>query len=116
MVVIPSADRIEEYKAATKEQYPVLENVWATMDGLKLPIQQASTTQQQALFYNGWKHGHFVTAVMCFCPDGTIPIAHMNCERWMIARLQIAEIFIQNYKLCKTMIQVLESVLTLLLE
>lgn len=78
MVVVPSAERIEEYKAAIKQQYPVLENVWATMDGLKLPIQQASTTQQQALFYNGWKHGHFVTAVMCFCPDGTIPMTFFN--------------------------------------
>jgi hypothetical protein len=48
------------------------------MDGLKLPIQQASTTEQQALFYNGWKHDHFITAVMYFCPDGTIPLTFFN--------------------------------------
>ena len=78
MVVVPSAEKIEEYKAAIKQQYPVLENVWATMDGLKLRIQQAGTTDQQAKFYNGWKHDHFVTAVMCFCPDGTIPMTFFN--------------------------------------
>ena len=78
MIKIPSAEKIEEYKVAITQQYPVLENVWATMDGLKLRIQQASSTQQQALFYNGWKHDHFVTAVMCFCPDGTIPITFFN--------------------------------------
>ena len=48
------------------------------MDGLKLWIQQASSKQQQALFYNGWKHDYFVTAVMCFCPDGTIPMTFVN--------------------------------------
>ena len=77
-VAIPSAEKIEEYKAAIAEKYPVLENVWATMDGLKLRIQQASTTEKQALYYNGWKHDHFVTAVLCFCPDGTIPMAFFN--------------------------------------
>ena len=77
-VVIPSAEKVEEYKAAIAAKYPVLHNVWATMDGLKLRIQQASTTEKQALYYNGWKHDHFVTAVMCFCPDGTIPMAFFN--------------------------------------
>lgn len=78
MVAVPSAEKIEEYKAAINQQYPVLNDVWATMDGLKLRIQQASSTDQQALFYNGWKHDHFVTAVMCFCPDGTIPLTFFN--------------------------------------
>ncbi len=78
MVAVPSAEQIEEYKAAIMQQYPVLEDVWATMDGLKLQIQQASSTEQQALFYNGWKHDHFGTAVICFCPDGTIPMTFFN--------------------------------------
>jgi hypothetical protein len=34
MVAVPLAGKIE-YKAAVKQQYPVLENVWATKDGLK---------------------------------------------------------------------------------
>ena len=44
------------------------------MDGLKWPIQQASNTEQQALFYNDWKNGHLATAVMCFFSDATISL------------------------------------------
>jgi hypothetical protein len=77
-IKIPSHDKVEEYKQLVTSKYPALTNVWASMDGLKTPIQQASTTKQQGYFYNGWKHNHFVTSVFCFCPDGTIPIAYMN--------------------------------------
>lgn len=77
-IAIPSPAKVEEYKQLVKEKYPALPDVWASMDGLKTPIQQASTTKQQAYFYNGWKHNHYVTSVFCFCPDGTIPIAYMN--------------------------------------
>ena len=75
---IPSPAKVEEYKQLVVGKYPALTNVWAAMDGLKTPIQQASTTKQQWYFYNGWKHNHFVTSVFCFCPNGTIPIAYMN--------------------------------------
>lgn len=78
MIDVPSPEKINEYKQAISEKYPCLVNVWATMDGLKTPIQQSGSTKQQSYFYNGWKHGHFVTNVFCFCPDGTIPIAFMN--------------------------------------
>jgi hypothetical protein len=39
------------------------------MDGLKLYLNH---------FYNGWKHNHYVGAVIVFCPDGTIPICCFN--------------------------------------
>jgi hypothetical protein len=77
-IAIPPPAKVEEYKQLVRDKYPLLTNVWAAMDGIKTPIQQASTTKQQAYFYNGWKHNHFVTSVFCFCPDGTIPIAYMN--------------------------------------
>jgi hypothetical protein len=48
------------------------------MDGLKLYLQQSGKTEIQARFYNGWTHGHYVTSVFVFCPDGTIPIAFFN--------------------------------------
>jgi hypothetical protein len=32
----------------------------------------------QERFYNGWTHDHYVSSVLCFCPDGTIPIAYIN--------------------------------------
>jgi hypothetical protein len=77
-IKIPSPAKVQEYKQLVRDKYPLLTNVWAAMDGVKTPIQQASTTKQQGYFYNGWKHNHFVTSVFCFCPDGTIPIAYMN--------------------------------------
>ena len=77
-VRIPSAEKIETFKAAFAAQHPLLNDCWATMDGLKLYLQQSGNTNIQELFYNGWTHDHYVTSVFCFCPDGTIPIAFFN--------------------------------------
>ena len=63
------------YKEAVGAIYPLLSDVWSTMDGLKLNLQQSGNTEIQACFYNGWTHGHYVMSVFVFCPDGTIPIA-----------------------------------------
>ncbi len=30
------------------------------------------------MLYNGWKANHYVTNVIVFVPDGTIPIAFLN--------------------------------------
>jgi len=48
------------------------------MDGLKLYLQQSGDSKVQARYYNGWTHGHYVTSVFVFCPDGTISIAFFN--------------------------------------
>ena len=77
-VCIPSAKDINEYKAAFGARHPLLQDCWATMDGLKLQLQQSGNTAIQERFYNGWTHDHYVTSVFCFCPDGTIPIAFFN--------------------------------------
>lgn len=77
-VSIPSAEVINEYKAAFGTRHPLLHDCWATMDGLKLHLQQSGNTAIQERFYNGWTHDHYVTSVFCFCPDGTIPIAFFN--------------------------------------
>ena len=55
-----------------------MENVWCCMDGLKLYLQKAGPKSNQNNFYNGWKHDHYVGAVICFCPEGTIPVACFN--------------------------------------
>lgn len=76
---IPTDDRIREYMDAVAAKHPRLQGVWCTMDGLKLYLQQSPKTVIQNRFYNGWTHDHYVTNVLCFCPDGTIPIAAYNC-------------------------------------
>jgi hypothetical protein len=77
-VSIPSAKVINKYKAAFGARHPLLHDCWATMDGLKLHLQQSGNTAKQEQFYNCWTHDHYVTSDFCFCPDGTIPIAFFN--------------------------------------
>ena len=77
-VSIPSAEAINEYMAAFGARHSLLDDCWATMDGLKLYLQQSGNFVIQERFYNGWTHDHYVTSVFCFCPDGTIPIAFFN--------------------------------------
>jgi hypothetical protein len=77
-VQIPSTKKIEEYVQMVNRQHPYLLDVWCTMDGLKLMFEKSGNALIQEQFYNGWTHDHYVTSVMCFCPDGTIPIAFCN--------------------------------------
>jgi DDE superfamily endonuclease len=75
---IPDNDTIVKYQEAVKERHPALQNVWCTMDGLKILLQQSGDTTIQNNYYNGWTHDHYVSAVIVFCPDGTIPAACYN--------------------------------------
>ena len=77
-VSIPSGEEIESFKEAFGVQYPLLNDCWATMDGMKLYLQLAGHADIQEKYYNGWTHDHFVTSVFCICPDGTITIAFFN--------------------------------------
>jgi hypothetical protein len=76
-VAIPFVDEIESFKVAFAVRHPLLNDCWATMDDLKLYLQQAGSGEIQECFYNGWMHDHYVMSVFCFCPDGTIPIAFL---------------------------------------
>jgi hypothetical protein len=77
---LPTASEIRGYMEVIAEKHPHLgtEKVWCTVDGLKLMLEQAPNIMIQEQFYNGWTHDHYVTNVLCFCPDGTIPIAAFN--------------------------------------
>ena len=71
-------ESIRQYQHVIQEKHPALEGVWCAMDGIKLYLQQAGDSTIQNNFYNGWTHDHYVSAVLVFCPDGTIPIACFN--------------------------------------
>ena len=77
-ITILTRGKIAEYQATVAARHPFLPDVWATMDGLKLTIEQPSTDVTQSRYYNEWTHGHYVSSVFCFAPDGTIPIAFFN--------------------------------------
>ncbi len=40
-VQIPSTEKIEEYVEMVNQQHPYLLDVWCTMDGLKLMLEQS---------------------------------------------------------------------------
>jgi hypothetical protein len=46
--------------------------------GSKLMLEESSDALIQEQFYNGWMHDHYMTSVICFCLDGTIPIVFCN--------------------------------------
>ena len=73
-IASPLNKDIAMYKDAVGAIYLLLSNVWSTMDGRKLYLQQSGNSEIQARFYNGWTHGHYVMLIFVFCLDGTIPI------------------------------------------
>jgi hypothetical protein len=77
-VSIPSAKEMESFKVVFSARHPLLTECWATMDGLKLCLQQLGNADIQERYYNGWMHDHYVMSVFCFCPDETIPIASLT--------------------------------------
>ena len=48
-------------------------------DGLKIAIQRAGDDIAQNRCHNGWTHGHCMSNVFVFAPDGTIVMAVLNC-------------------------------------
>jgi DDE superfamily endonuclease len=75
---VPDIETLQEHMASVHRRHPLLENVWCTMDGLKLYLQEAGSTTVENAYYNGWKCDHYVSGVIVFCPDGTIPIVCYN--------------------------------------
>jgi hypothetical protein len=53
-------------------------DLWGARDGLKLAIQASTDDTTQNMFYNGWTHGHCVSCVFVFAPDGKIWICSIN--------------------------------------
>jgi len=62
-----------------ERKYQYLQNVWAVLDGCKLAIQACGHEDEQRKFYNGWTHGHYITNLFAFAPDGTIVACVLNC-------------------------------------
>jgi hypothetical protein len=57
-VSIPSAEEIKSFKEAFAAWRPLLTDCWATMDSLKLFLEQSGYADIQKCYYNGWTHDH----------------------------------------------------------
>jgi hypothetical protein len=77
-VNLPTPEEVAVYQGTIKVRYPLLKDVWCFADGLKLPLQQAGNAAVQDMFYNGWTHGHYVTNLFVYCPDGTVCACVLN--------------------------------------
>jgi hypothetical protein len=53
-LLLPSSELIDEYKEMVRMRHPYLANVWCTMDGLKLMLEQSGDALIQEQYCNGW--------------------------------------------------------------
>ena len=75
---LPSQEEIQVFKNTISEKYPVLENVWGAVDGLKLNVQESGNFYIQNHFYNGWTYGHYINSLFAFAANGNICICVLN--------------------------------------
>jgi hypothetical protein len=74
----PTGTEILAYKTAISTQYHHVPDVWAACDGLKLSMQASMDDATQNMFYNGWTHGHYISCIFVFAPNGKICICSLN--------------------------------------
>eukprot|EP00957_Ditylum_brightwellii_P154886 11788205-Ditylum_brightwellii.AAC.1 len=76
----PRTEEVLHLVDAIRKKYPLLhkEQVFGTMNGLKLYLQQNSDHVIQNAFYNSWKYDHYITNIFLFTPDGMIHAMVIN--------------------------------------
>jgi len=77
-VKMPTPEKIQEYKDVIQRRHPALKHVHCVADGLKLPFQSTWDDEVQGQHFNGWTHGHCITNLFVFAPDGRIVICLIN--------------------------------------
>jgi hypothetical protein len=69
-IEIPSDEKVVELYCLTRLRHPLLTDIFAVADGLKLYFQQCDGLDEESMYCNGWKHDHFITNVRVFSIDG----------------------------------------------
>jgi hypothetical protein len=77
-IIMPSIEKVQQYQMNIVAKYPALQDVYCFADGLKIDLQSTSNFVAQAIHYNGWTHGHYITNIFIFVPDGTLIGAAVN--------------------------------------
>jgi hypothetical protein len=77
-VVLPDGNKIDSFVLAINTKYPALHNCWEAMDGLKLCVKKAGDYQIQNMFFNGMQHGHYISNLFLFSPDGKIRACYIK--------------------------------------
>jgi len=74
-VTMPNDEQIAAHKEVVAAKCPALHDVHCFADGLKLAFENCDDLDEQSMFCNGWKAGHFITNLFVFAVDGRI----INC-------------------------------------
>jgi hypothetical protein len=75
----PSARGMEAYASLVNQRTSHLKHAFGFVDGVKFNVHAPTNADEQVAFYNGWKCGCFVSAILVFAPDGTMIYANYNC-------------------------------------
>ena len=79
IVRLPIAAETTLFASMIYKKYPLMNNYWGAMDGLKLTLQRPGNERQLNNVYNGWTHDeHYVTNLFLFSPDGKIRCSYFN--------------------------------------
>ncbi|KAG6917546.1 hypothetical protein DXG01_002183 [Tephrocybe rancida] len=78
-IIYPSG--VEEFQKLNElivARHPRLTGAFASIDGLKLPVQTSADEDIENATYNGWLSEHFISSVLAFSPEGPIIAANLN--------------------------------------
>jgi DDE superfamily endonuclease len=78
IIETPSDEHIEYLKGTVRKTYPMIPDVYCSCDGLKIGLERAGNYNMQWMFYNGWQHGHYLSNLFVFTPDGRIVFCVLN--------------------------------------
>lgn len=66
-------EEVREFEALAERvqrRHPLLENIFGSLDGLKVPVGVADDPEVENANYNGWLHSHFVSSIFMFSSEG----------------------------------------------
>jgi len=73
-IILPHPQDIELYKQAITRRHRHLHDAAFAADGVKLAIECVGDDPiVENRHFNRWTHDHYVTAIIVFAPDGTVP-------------------------------------------
>ena len=67
----PQDDEFLELSGYVSMHHPLLQGVFGSINGLKLPCQVSRDVEMENATYNGWLHSHFVSSVIVFNSKGS---------------------------------------------
>lgn len=71
-VRIPTKEAHTSFCQPIALRHALLTNVYETIAGLKLHLEQSGDVVVENMFHYGWNYGHYVTIVLAFAPNGGI--------------------------------------------